>query len=820
MPATRPGNRRWNPMQVLAAVVLAEVRDALRRLLRRPAPAGLAVLVLGGGMACFLFTLVLLRGIVMASPPYADIDRLVNLSYAQAGKPTLRMGIPADETADLLARLDNLEKVAEYSRATVVLRHDEVPHPLQGLFVGSAFFETLGLAPLLGRTLGVGDMAATAPTAALLTDAVWRSRFAADPAVLGRSIEVDGRAATVIGVLPASFDFNDAQIVLAAQRGAPWTRTHTYMLVGRLAEGRSLVQLSDQLQAYVAALPAERRGEGASALLPRASSLKRWVVGVDTGYFIGLMVLSASLVLIMAVANVAHLQVAGMATRLRELATRAVLGSSHRRLVGGLLLDAALVTVAATALALLLADLAGLWLAETVAAAGDPMRPWMNTRVDATVLAWSLLTALGVSALSALGAVWRVRSLQVEATLRGGGAVGVDLAAGRGAAVMTVVQIALACILLLTALVSVRLLAAVLTVEPGTRADPARVLTARVALPAGTGPAEALRRAEAIRERLAREPGVESVSLSSAVPGRGLPRLSFQVEGSRNGGSDAFSSAVAHIDAHFAATLDFDVIGGRGFSDDDVLQGRPVALVDQAFVDTFLGGGDPIGRRLLLEPGSASAREVTIVGRTAALHPWTPDDLPSPDLLLPFAAQQDRFFALVLRSAQPPEALAARLPTLVAEVDADAPLHAVLTQEAVANMERMGIALLTRIFASIASVGLLLSAAGIYATLALGVARRTREIGLRRAIGASQRNVLFSVTRGGGVSVLAGMLLGCLLGGPLAYGMATQMQHAAGFDGLLFLTVLGTLGLAAALAMLIPVRRALRIAPMEALRHE
>ena len=818
MASSAPNIRSLRRLVRLADSVVGELRDAVRRLLRRPMPVLLASLVLAGGMACFLFALVLLHGIVLASPPYAQIERLLHIGYAQAGKPNLRLGLSEQEARDLLSRLDGLEAVARYARSTVVARVGSTPHQLAGLHVDAGFFEVLGLQTALGRGLGAADLAPGSAEVAVLSDALWRGKFAADPAALGQVIEVDGRRATVVGVLPPGFDFQDSELLLPLQDGATWHSGQERMLLGRLAAGQSREAVQQQAEAAIAALGAERRGEGSSALIARVTPLKRWVTGVDTAYFIGFMVLSASLVLVVAVVNVAHLQIAGMAARGRELATRAALGGSSGRLLGGLVLDAALIVALATAMGLALAQLGGVWLSSTVAAAGAPMPGWMQPVVDARVLGWALLAALLVTLLSSLGAALRVRSLRVEATLRGG-EVGVDLRAGRGSATLTVVQIALACVLLLSALVSVRLLAAVLAVEPGTRADPARVLSAQVTLPQGTVASEALRRAEAIRSRLAAEPGVEAASVATATPGRGLRTLSFAVDGFDAGREPALTS-VAGVDAHFDDTLGFDILAGRGFLPEDITSARPVAIVDQDFVERFLGGEDPIGRHIVLDPGTPQAREVTVVGRTAALHPWTPDDLPSPDLLLPFAPRDARHFTLTLRSAGDPASLAARLPAIVAEVDTDAPLQAIATQAATARSERMGIQLLTQIFSGMAAVGLLLAATGIYATLALGVARRTREIGLRRAIGASTRSLVLSVARGGSTAVALGMLIGCVAGAPLAYGLATQMQNAPSFDGLLFLLVLGTLGAAATLAMFVPVRRALRIAPMEALRQD
>jgi hypothetical protein len=209
-----------------------------------------------------------------------------------------------------------------------------------------------------------------------------------------------------------------------------------------------------------------------------------------------------------------------------------------------------------------------------------------------------------------------------------------------------------------------------------------------------------------MRERLASEPGVLAASVGDAFPGGASRGAQLAIEGIDWGPNGSRVASRAAVDANYLDTLGIDLVFGRMFNSDDVESQRAVAIVDETFAEAFLGGADPLGRRVTVSPGRPNAREYTIVGVTRAIHPWSPDDLPSPDLLLPFTAEQDRFFTLTLHTAADPSALVARLPALVAEVDPEAPVFQIQTQAAAAAAGRHGIETVTQIIAGIALLGL------------------------------------------------------------------------------------------------------------------
>jgi putative ABC transport system permease protein len=803
----------------MIAIMHAELRDALRRLRARSGQAVLAVGVLGAGLAGFLFTLLMLDGIVLARPPFANAERVVNVSYTRADDPRTRVWIGTEDVRMLMPRLDVFARVAAYTPTSVALRGDAAaPTRVQGMLAGASLFEVLGIAPALGRAFSATDDSVAAPLVAVLSDALWHTRFQADAGVLGRIVHVDGRAATVVGVLPPGVDFEGAQVYLPARLDDPALADETFMLSGLLAEGRNVADVGQVLSAWFADAREEGRAAALEGLAPVATPLLRWVINDNTRAMVWLMLASGLMVLLLAATNTAHLLLAQAAVRSSELATRAALGSSRRRLVAGMLLDALLVCAIAMLLGLVVAEAGGQALAAQLAASDDPLPPWMHLTPGPRLFAWAALTCGTVAAIAAAGAMWRTWRLPTKLILRGGGQVGIDAGRARLGAAMTVVQVALAGAMLLSALVCVRMLYALDDVEWGTRADPARVLSARIALPAGVDAARARQVAAALARRVGAEPGVTAAAVATTFAGDSTGNATVRTDGADTNAQRAVG--LTKMDQNYLDLLGVPLRSGRAFSAADVEAARDVALVDAHFARALFGDADPVGRRVLLHADRPDARWLTVIGTLGALHLTNADDQAGPDLLVPFAATQSRYFVLTATTSGDPTALAQQLPALVAATAPDAVAWELRTQTRAREVGRYGIVVVTTIMAGLAGLGLLLAAAGLYAVLSLGVTQRTREIGLRRAIGARGVHVVARIGRRGMACVMAGLVLGLTLGAPLAVAMAGQVEGRQFLDPWLFCAVAVVVLGAAALALWVPLRRALRIDLLRALRAD
>jgi predicted permease len=801
------------------SVLNVELRDAWRRLLSRPGQAVLTTLVLGGGLAAFLFTLLMLNGIVMAKPPYPNMERVVNVSFTREDNPRARVWIPIPETRALAERLTSFERVAAYTPSSVALRHQGAAARVVGLLVGPSFLDVLGTSPARGRGIAPSDDSAAAPLVAVITDALWKSQFQSDNGVLGRNIHIDGRPATIVGVMAPEFEFSGADVLLPARLDDPVNADESFMLLGLLASGRSVDDVGRQMAAFFADAEREGRAEVLKDLEPVSTPLLFWAINANTRFFIWFMTAAGLMVLLLAVSNAAQLLLAQSALRAGENATRAALGGSRARLALAAALDAGVVCVLALGVGLALAQIGGAWLDRALAAAEDALPPWMHLGIDWRMAGWAALTCAGVALLASSSAIWRTWRLPSQLILRGGGQVGIDTGRARLATVMTVVQVALAGALLLSAVMCVRMLATLSNVEWGTRADPERVLSTRVALPAGLDADATRRTAAAIVERLGREPGIESASAASIVAGDSIGRSSVQIEGIDWGEGATRVTNYGSVDHHYAGTLAFDIRSGRFFDSADVSENRAVAVIDARFAGELFGGADPLGRRVLVNANSPERRWVTIIGVTGELHLSNADDEAGPDLLVPLAPTQDRFFALTLATRGDSAAIAARLPALVTSVNPDAVTYATRTQARAREIGRFGISAITNIMGGLGLLGLGLAAAGLYGALALGVTQRTREIGLRRAVGAQALNLTYTVGRRGFWAVGIGLVLGFALGTPLASALAGRSESIALLDLWLFAGVALVVLASAALALLVPLRRALAIDPMRALRE-
>jgi ABC-type antimicrobial peptide transport system permease subunit len=299
-----------------------------------------------------------------------------------------------------------------------------------------------------------------------------------------------------------------------------------------------------------------------------------------------------------------------------------------------------------------------------------------------------------------------------------------------------------------------------------------------------------------------------------------MPRFGVQIEGVDWGDQATRIVTGGGVDQSYARTVGIEVQKGRFFEPADIDENRAVAVIDAHFARDLFNTADPLGRRVLVNANTPEQRWMTVIGVTGDLHLSNADDEAGPDLLMPLTPTQQRYFTLTMATRDGGEALAARLPALVAAVDADAVTYHVRTQARAREIGRFGIAAVTQIMTGLGLLGLCLAAAGLYGALALGVTQRTREIGLRRAVGARALDVALTVGRKGFWAVGIGLILGFALGLPLATALAGRTDGVAPVDIALFAAVALVVLVVAACAVSLPLRRAMRIDPMRALRYE
>ena len=803
---------------------LTEFRNAWRELARRPAAALLVVGVLALGLGCMLFVAGMINGLVLKPLPFAAPERLYDAGLIDNDDAPDADHFDAIDARQLLEWRDHvgdLAQVAGVSSRTINLSAGERPERLNGAAVTANLFDALGVQPALGRGFTAQDEQPGAEGVAILSDRVWRERYAADPDIVGREIRVNAQPTRVVGVMPQGFVYPRLERVWIPATLSRTREGDSFEIVLRLNEEASVAQVRAALDGWYAQalqrdperMRSAARGVGVQPLayrmVNRTTRALFWVMGV-----------AVALVLTVACANATSLLLTRMAARRHELWLRTAMGASRRRLAVQLLAQTGLLSLLALALAL---PISQVLIEVTVAgfSIGEEGPPeWMSFAPDARMILFAAAAAAFTALLTA-----------GLPALRAGYAAGRDggdrLQSGRGLhrliRMLVVGEVAMSCALLIGAAVMVHAIVRLDRFDLGL--DTSRVLTARIGLFDGSYPDDAARRdyVERLREKLMRDPDVEAVTFSTSLPGLiggNVDVLEHGLSRPQTGLPDAGHSLV---DQGFADTLGARLVQGRWFHSGDfgplAAEADGVIVVDETFVHRFAPEGDALGRRFLLEGGSGTPRHAVVIGVVRPIQMDDIDDPIEPAVLEPMRATP-HFFSVLVRTRGSPMHYADGMLRTVAEVDPDTPAYWVRSYDAVLNEAVIGVRMLSRIFTGFGAVALALALAGIYGVVAFAVAQRTREVGVRRALGAPDTKVIGAVAGRSLWQVGIGLALGLALGLPFAHLLASPISHIATVQTGVWIGVVTMLALVALLAVLLPARRALKVEPMAALRQE
>jgi putative ABC transport system permease protein len=807
--------------------LVTDLRQALRSLASKPAFTAVAVLTLGLGIGANTAIFSVVDGVLLARLPYAEPERLV--AVWETTPTSEESSFAPGDLVDLRRDSRTLAAASAFANRSPSLTGTGEPERLPGVSVSGDFFTTLGVEPLLGTGL---DDQPLGERLAMLSWGLWQRRFAADPGVVGRTITLDGETHRVTGVLPQAFRFAlsaDAEVWFREPRGLPepgfnldtdletLRDLHYFKVVARLAPGVGLDEAAAEIDAlgarYARDYPDSNAGRGM-----RLEPLREKLVG-DVRPALMVLLAAVGLVLLIACANVAGLLLTRSLARGREVAVRSALGASRWRLVRQVLAEGAVLAAAGGGVGLAL----GAWSLETLLGLAPPGITGLGPiGLDRRVLGFTLaLTALSVL-LSSLVPALRASRPELAAALGEGGArTGGGSAQTRLRALLVVGETALALMLLAGAGLLVRSLGELLAVDPGF--DPEHVLTASLSLPERSYPdeAQAVAFVDRLLERVAALPGVVEAGRVWTLPFGGSAAIfSFRIEGQPppEPGSEPDAGFQAADTGYFRA-LRIPLLAGRWIEPADRDDAPDVALVNRAFAETFFDGR-PLGRRISLGDPADGEPWIEIVGVVGDVRHHAFDQPVRPEVYLPYPQFTLRTAVLVLRTAGPPEAMAGALRTELGELDPELPLSRVeplATVVADSTAERRFVATLMSLFAGLAAF---LAGLGLYGVIAHSVAQRTREIGIRLALGARRRQVLGQVVGRGLALAAAGVAVGLAGAWGATRTLASLLYGVGAVDPATYSAVSLGLVAVAALAALVPARRAARIEPRAALRAE
>jgi predicted permease len=797
-----------------------DLRYGLRMLRRTPLVTALAVLTLAAGLGANTAIFSAVNTALLRPLPYPDPDRLVVVW----GSRPQRQGTPVSATnfLDYQEQSRAFEHMATFHAAGFVLTGGE-PEWLRAGRVSPDFFAVLGVRAALGRTFAPEDGRAGGDKVVILGPGIWRRRFGADPGIVGKSILLSATRYTVIGVLPAGFDFSVPGTFKPADVWVPAVltrddskRSHAELYwLARLKPGVSLRQAHAELQAIsqrlARAYPRALYGLGVSLVPLR----EQGAGGVRSLLLI--LLGAVGFLLLIACANVASLQLARASTRQKEIALRLALGAGRWRIIRQLLTESLLLAFLGGALGVLLAHW-GVGLLNGLAPANLPRESLGG--LDATVLAYSALLALVTGVLFGLAPAFQSSSVALGESLKEGGRSSAESTrGGRFRAALMVIEVALALVLLAGAGLLARSFVRLLGENRGFEVDP--ILTVLVDLPRYSYP-DARSQAAFQRQALARLQALPGVIEAGGIDDLPLTpdrdSSSFLVAGREPLLPDMPEAQTRSVTPGYFRTMGIPVLRGREILATDTAEAPPVLLINESLARRDFPGEDPVGKRLSLSVSPPSW--ATIAGVVADVRDLGLEAHPEPEMYFPFEQSPLSYINLVTRVTGDPARLAAPVRNALRGLDKGLPLPDVSPMRSVlaaSIAQRRFILLLLALFAAIA---LALAAVGVYGVISYAVARRTHEIGIRMALGARRADVLrLVIGRSLGLTVcgvgagLAGALLLSGLMASLLYGVPpTDLPTFAGVALLL--------SGVAALASYLPARRAMAVDPGVALRRE
>ncbi|HEY7186353.1 MAG TPA: ABC transporter permease [Vicinamibacterales bacterium] len=824
------GRKRDREMAVTQ--FLGELRDdvkfALRQLRKAPAFTLVAVVTLALGIGANSAMFALADATLLRPFPFPESDRLTSIWERFQSFP--RTGVSWLNFRDWSERSQTFESMAGYfGYPRRMSAPDGTIEQVPAMQVTTRYFEVLGIKPIVGRTFRPSDVAFP-PNTMVISEGLWRTRFGADPSIVGRTIQIDGGPVTVLGVVPA-----EAQVVGRVGLWTLWAELpgmdarglHFLAVIGRLKRGISIAAAQSDMttiaDALARELPATNKGRGITV-----EQLRTGLIPAEMRLTSLLFVGVVGFVLMMCCANVANLLLARASGRTREIAVRAALGAGRRRIVTQILTESLVLAVIGGALGM---GVGALILKTAPSLIPQGVLPAAVTlSFDVRVVAFCAATTFAVGLIFGLAPAWQASGTSlVQAT--SSESRGSTKGGGRLRRVLVVAEIAAAVLLLCGAGLLLRTLMSLDHVDAGYREN--NVLTFRVQLEYGASTSrfaneDALRRFfDAVERDVQSVPGVKSVGWTSGLPldGISLGSVPFDVVGNEAAlPADRPSAQYQLVSPTYFQTLDIPVTAGRGFTTLDSATSVPVCLVSEALVRRYFSKTNPIGMRIAIRPiqiGPAKpiVREIVGVVRQVKAQPAEGDD--APQVYVPMAQNAWSFAAFVVRPAGGrAEALATAVRAAFARVDRGVPLTQVRTLDEVARDATARPRFRAVMVVTFAALALLLAMVGVFGVLAYTVEQRSREFGVRIALGASPTNVLGLVANGAVRVIAAGVVVGLVLAAALGQTVASFLFGVSPVDPLTFGGATLVAIVTAMIATAVPAWRAARVDPVEAFRSE
>ncbi|HLW43522.1 MAG TPA: ABC transporter permease [Candidatus Acidoferrales bacterium] len=808
--------------------LMQNIRYGVRMLGKAPGFTAIAVLTLALGIGANTAIFSVVYAALLRSLPYSQPSQLITLSERRY--PSLDKSWVASypDYVDWTKQSKTFQSLAGFTGDGFVFHGGGEPQVLFGAQVTTNFFSTLGVKPMLGRDFVAGEDIASGPKVAILTYNFWRKQFGGDPHVVGRTMQLDANSVSIIGVLPPEFEYAPTRNAdvwvpmhlgpdMATRRNLRWMRT-----VGRLGPGVSFEQARAEMNAINARLAVAYPQQNAAIKIVMVP-LRERIVGQIQALLL-ILFGAVGLVLLIACANVANLLMVRAAGRRREFAIRAALGASRGRLVSQLLTESLMLAAAGGALGFLAAQWGTSLLVRAIPEQLLASMPFLrDTQPNSVILVFLCGVALLTGILFGLAPALQMSHEKVgdalkEETRTSAGGVRTRL---RDA--LVVAEIALSLVLLVGAGLMVKSLGALLHRNPGF--DTQNLMTFGVNLPPTSYPKDpdAIRFDKEFSYRVASLPGVAGIANTSVVPlSGGGNSIRFIIEGQPVETGHENECDIREISNNYFAVMKIPVVAGRAFDDSaDSATAPNHVIVNQAWVKEYFHGENPIGKRVkfTFSPTQPYREIVGVVGNIADAQLDSPEQ---PALFLPFTQDANSYINYIVRAAGNPASVLGGIRTALRGMDPQLfPIQPLTMEEIIGQSPSVFLRRYpSYLIGSFAGLALILAMIGLYGLISYSVSQRTRELGIRIALGAQERDVMRLVMGQGARLTVIGVAVGIVAGLALTQLMRSLLFGVSAADPFTFADVVVVLTIVALAACYIPARRAMRTDPMVALRYE
>jgi len=808
--------------------MIQDLRFGVRMLLKHKGFTAVAILTLALGIGANTAIFSVAYGVLLRPLPFSEPERLVAVSQMRSrggsGQLTKGQGVPTPFSPpnwmDFRAQQTVFADMGASAPTNFVLTDNE-PDRVPGANISAGFFEALRVTPLAGRLFQPADETFGAPNVVVLGAGIWKRRYGGSADILGHTITVNSRPHVVIGIVPEGMRFPGDSELWAPLQFQPEElkeRQSFYLdVIARLKPGVSIEQARTETEAIAARL-GELYPQASGAYSAGVISLREKTVG-DLGKLLLPLLGAAAFVLLIACANVANLLLARASVREREMALRAALGASRLRLLRQLMTENALLSLFGGSLGVLLAS----WAVPMLRLALPDALPRKDAiLLDGRVLLFAAAAAVASAIIFGAAPLLQALRRDLQASLKESDQSSPGRSQRRLLHAFVVVEVALSLALLAGAGLMLRTLYSLISTNPGF--DPSNVLTAEINLSRVRRYAEPQQRAafcDQALQRLRTIPGVQSVGVTNQLPLSGAGNTQgFKIEGRAESESEPSGSAnFRAISPDYFKTLRMGLIRGRGVEERDVAAAPGVVVINEAMARAFWPTEDPVGKRMSIwRSGEPEWREVVgIVGDIRHRGLSVP---PEPEMYVPYAQQPWESFRLAIRTTADPMSLSPAMRQAVWSVDRGQPVMRVQSLEKIVATSFSGTTFYATLLAAFAGLALALASVGIYGALSYSVERRTREIGVRMALGARRKDVLVLVVSQGLKLAVIGLALGLIAAWATTRFIETLLYRVTPTDPVTFVGVSLLLLLISMLASWLPARRATKLDPITVLRHE